>query len=132
VNVAIELHDSELANVDVVGTRVRISLRPAYIHKSLGTPGVDAGTGWIQEIDLVIEDGLVKGELRKLPADLGGGELSVDEHSISNVLPLPLNTIGRIVLTLELKWGGVIHVHGSRIVAEPINEAKYVEEFRAI
>jgi hypothetical protein len=129
MNAAIELHDSELASVNVFGKDVRIALRPAYIHKSLREPGVDTGTGWVQDIDLVIENGLVEGELSKLPVELGTGQLCFDGHSISNVLPLPLDRIGAVEVTLEPMWGGMVQVRGSRIRVELVGEAKYVEEF---
>jgi hypothetical protein len=43
VNGAIEIHDSRLTSITLRGDLLELCLR-VYIHKSHGTPGVDAGT----------------------------------------------------------------------------------------
>lgn len=43
MNSAIEIHDSRLTSITLRGDLLELCLR-AYIHKSDGTPGFDAGT----------------------------------------------------------------------------------------
>jgi hypothetical protein len=126
-NIAIELHDSVVGRVDQIGERIEICLMPAYVHKSIGVCGVDAGTGWVQNITLVVDGGIVEGELPELPCDISTGILMVNEHISKNMLSLPLDQVGNIDLKLDVMWGGQIVVRGKRIVAIPKNEAKYVE-----
>ena len=54
MNEAIELHDSDLAAVKVAGDAVILCFHPAYIHRSAGKPGIDAGTGWTQDATITI------------------------------------------------------------------------------
>ncbi len=48
MNTAIELHDSELSAITHDGSTVVLSFSPAYLHRSVGRPGYDAGVGWWQ------------------------------------------------------------------------------------
>jgi hypothetical protein len=129
-NRAIELHDSVLAYVDLRNGQVEIGLLPAYVHSSTGVPGVDSGTGWVQNLAIVVENGGVEGQLPQLPCDLSGGTLAVAEHTSDNTLALPLDQSGNVELKLEVMWGGQIVVRGTRILAILKGEPKYVEDVR--
>jgi len=130
MNFAIELHDSELASIVKTADLARIPLRPAYIHKSAGVPGLDPGTGWIQDIDLVIRGASIEGDVDKYPATITDGMLRIDRKQFDNCLPLPLNRVANVTLRLELMWlRGTITVRGSSISACLVTEPKYVEEF---
>ena len=130
INSAIELHDSTLASVDGENGRIEVSLKPAYLHKSAGVPGVDPGTGWVQDIVLVIEGGGIEGQAPEMPCDLSDGDLIVDERTLANVLTLPLDQSGKIILKLQVMWDGLIVIHGTRIVATLAGEPRYIEDFK--
>ncbi|HEV2313899.1 MAG TPA: hypothetical protein VGR94_01225 [Candidatus Acidoferrales bacterium] len=66
LNCSIEIHDSVLTSVEIQAKQVKLSIE-AYIHKSAGVPGVDPGTGWIQNVILTIEDGSFEGNMESLP-----------------------------------------------------------------
>src|SRR5262249_35125617 len=51
---AVELHDSQLGAVVIAGDDAVLQLRPATVHSSLGTPGDDRGSVWVEPIDIVI------------------------------------------------------------------------------
>jgi hypothetical protein len=129
-NRAIELHDSVLAYVAKKSGPVEIGLMPAYVHSSTGVPGVDSGTGWVQNITVVVEAGTIEGQLPEMPCDLSGGTLAVAERVSNNVLALPLDLSGSIELKLEVMWGGQILVRGTRILTILKGEPEYVEDFR--
>ena|SRR5271155_5085474 len=129
-NRAVELHDSVLAYVDKKNGPVEIGLVPAYVHASAGVPGVDSGTGWVQNITVVVEDGSIEGQLPEMPCDLSGGTLAIAEHVSNNVLALPFDLSGRIELKLEVMWGDQILVRGTRILTILRGEPEYVEDFR--
>jgi hypothetical protein len=129
-NRAIELHDSVLAFVDKQSGQLEIGLMPAYIHSSIGKPGVDPGTGWVQNITIVVENGIVEGQIPKMPCDLSGGTLKVGENASINMLVLPLDESGSVELKLEVMWGGQVVVRGSRILAILKGEPTYVEDVR--
>jgi hypothetical protein len=72
-NRSIELHDSVLAYADKKNGLVEIGLMPAYVHSSTGVLGVDSGTGWVQNIAVVVEGGSIEGQLPEMLCDLSGG-----------------------------------------------------------
>jgi hypothetical protein len=130
-NRAIEIHDSVLASIDKKGDRIEIGLGPAYVHQSPGIPGIDPGTGWVQAVTLVLEGGSVEGQVEEFPCDLTDGTLTIDERTSPNMLVLPLNQTGKIILTLQAMWSGnVITFRGNRIFAIMNGEPEYVENFK--
>lgn len=74
-NRAIELHDSTFDGVRKDGTDLTLRFSAAYTHQSGGKPGVDAGSGWVQEAILHVRGGSVNGEIENLPCDLWDGDL---------------------------------------------------------
>lgn len=52
MNEAIALHDSVLDSVTMPDGIVVVALRPDYVHRSLGEPGADEGSGFIQDVIL--------------------------------------------------------------------------------
>src|SRR5712672_3566356 len=129
LNSAIELHDSILASVESVGGRTKILLQSAYIHKSEGVPGVDPGTGWVQDVILSVESGSVEGQAVELPYDVSDGELLLNERKLENVVPLPLDHSGKIELMLHLTSNERLVIRGDRITSELAGTPRYVEDF---
>ena len=130
MNSAIELHDSQLASIVETTALVRILLRPAYIHKSVGVPGVHPGTGWTQYVDIVIRGASMEGRLDKYPATIADGILRIDGRNFTNCLPLQLNRIANVTLQLKIMWArSAVVVRGSSISSYLFGEPKYVEEF---
>jgi hypothetical protein len=58
-NRAIEFHDSTFDGVRKDGTDLTLRFSAAHIHQSSGKPGVDEGSGWVQEALLHVRGGLV-------------------------------------------------------------------------
>ena len=100
MNLAMEFHDSELTSIAKRGDSIELRF-DAYIHGSEGTPGVDAGKGWYQDVMLVVGGGVVEGEITNWPAELYHGTLEIDGAAIENVVPLPIERTGSIRLTLK-------------------------------
>jgi hypothetical protein len=40
-----------------------VKLRPAYIHRSDGVPGIDPGSGWVQDAVIELRRRIVEGTL---------------------------------------------------------------------
>ncbi len=128
MNSAIEIHDSWLTSIDKRDDVLRLRLE-AYIHKSEGTPGVDAGTGWTQDVTLVFGNGIVEGSITEWPADLYDGTLTIDGEVSDNIIPIPLDRRGTIQLTLKPKFDDPIVVRGSDVRLLLQGVPRYVEEF---
>jgi hypothetical protein len=109
------LHDSFLAILETTADRVRLVFEPAYVHETRGVPGLDAGTGWLQTIEVFVEAGSIEGTLSALPFEVSDGRLTVDDQMYSNLLPLPLNGRGDVELKLLLKSGECVVIRGSGI-----------------
>ena len=131
-NTAIEIYDSTLASLVKEGQRVIVDLQPAYIHRSTGTPGVDPGGGWAQDVILVVEQGTIEGSVPELPCDLWEGSLRVGHQTIENIIPLPLDYRGDVELMLVTQTDSGVIVRGSAIFATPIGEPKFIEEFPGV
>jgi hypothetical protein len=128
LNSSIEIHDSVLISVEVEAIHVKLSIE-AYIHKSTGVPGVDPGTGWVQNVVLKIQDGIIEGHVDTLPCDLYDGTLQIDGNVMSNVIPLPLDRQGSLTLTLVAQSNERIIVRGTRVAINLLGEPEYIEEF---
>ena len=129
-NRAIEIHDSTLDAVSVHDGQAVLRFSSVYIHESAGTPGVDAGSGWVQEALLRIGDADFKRSFSKVPADLLDGYIMLGAAILNNEIPIPLNHKGIVELRLESWNDEVVLITGSGADLELIGEPKYVEEFR--
>jgi len=130
MNSAIEIHDSVIDAITNVDGKAVLYSSSAYIHKSLGKPGVDPGTGWVQRAKLTIVDATIKSTLNLFPGDLLGGYLRLGDSIFDNEIPIPLNFRGDTELRLESWNDQIILVSGRGAELELIDEPTYVEDFR--
>ena len=129
-NRAIEIHDSTLGAISVHGEEAVLHFPCVYIHESVGRPGIDAGTGWIQEALLRIYDAVITNSISKFPADLLGGHIILGEAVLDNQIPIPLCHKGPVEVRLESWNDEAVSITGSGAELELIGESKFVEEFR--
>jgi hypothetical protein len=129
-NRAIEIHDSTLDAISVRDGAAVVHFPCVYIHESTGTPGVDAGSGWVQEALLRINGAAVTRSFSKLPADLLDGYIKLGDEIHKNEIPIPLSHKGIVELHLESWNDEVVLITGSSAELELIGEPKYVENFR--
>lgn len=125
-NLAIEFHDSTFDGAHWDGTALTLSFSAAYIHQSEGKPGVDAGSGWVQELRLHISEASRSGEIPDLPCDLWDGSISLDDERFDNCVPIPLDYRGRIEVHLQQE--GALTVVGTRLLVELLGQPQYVED----
>ena len=129
-NRAIEIHDSTLDSISVRDGEAVLHFPCVYIHESMGTPRIEAGSGWVQEALLRISDAAVTRSFSKFPADLLDGHIMLGDVVLSNEIPIPLSHKGIVELRLESWNDEVVSIIGSGAELELIGEPKYVEEFR--
>lgn len=118
---SIELHDSLLAEIEQQPGFAVLRLRPAYVHRN--------GKGWRQDADIVVGSANIEGEPPELPARLADGRLKTTLGPYHNLLELPLNAPGEVLLTLEFFSEEVFHVRGASVKVVLHGEAQYVEDF---
>lgn len=129
MNTSIEIHDSRAAEIYREGDSVSVLLAPAYLHRSMGRPGIDSGTGWTQDARLVFGSGSVSGVVPELPCDIMNGELSLSGGRYTNEIPVPLQAAGSVELHLVFCPGCDVFITGTTVRLELLGEARYVEEF---
>ena len=130
VNISIELHDSIVAGIMKRTGEVVVHFLPAYLHKSEGRPGIDAGTGWVQEARLNFADGLIGGTFPDLPCVVMEGELVVGVERFNNQVPAPLAVTAHTELHLVFDSTHTLTVTGRAVRLEFLGEPSYVEEFK--
>jgi len=128
VNSAIDFHDSDISQIQETGRCVFVEFAPAYVHKSEGRPGIDTGTGWLQDARLTLTGASVSGNRPLLPESLWDGSLQVGGQKHNNVFPTPIPAVGPVVLNLVFASGHEVVVSGEAVELEWIGEATYVEE----
>ncbi len=127
---AIELHDSTLTEVTTDGRDVVLRLRPGYVHRWSTDLKEDVGSGWTQDLDLVIQGATVWPRWptpEELPSWLAGGSLRVGLSRWENLIPLAIVGVGPVEFRVEGSGGLRLMVRGIGIQITARGEASYVE-----
>lgn len=131
MNAGLELHDSTLASVTSANGAVVILLSPAYIHRSEGQPGIDAGSGWLQDATLTIPGSGDFASPAELPIDISDGFLRIGESVHNNMLPAGGHFVGAIELSLTLANSETVVFRGTGIEIQMQGDAKWLEHVPA-
>jgi len=129
-NTALELHDSTVFAIQQQNGTVAVHFCSAYLHRPGGRPGIDPGSGWLQEARLVFENASVTGNLPVLPCDILDGVITVDGNEHENTLPVPfeITTPVELRITFDEIHSAIITGKGGRL--ELLGEPRYIEDFR--
>ena len=129
MNEAIELHDSELAAVTFSSGSAVLSLSSAYIHRSTGRPGLDAGSGWSQRATLTFGDTIPIPSLPQLPATISDGFLRIGSTLHSNVIPASGSFEDSIELSIVLTTAEPLTIRAQRVSIQLHGEPSFIESF---
>jgi hypothetical protein len=128
-NAEVEIHDSDLERIETHGADVLVVLR-AYVHRSAGRPGIDAGTGWVQPVHLHFSTATTSGNMAALPLDLLDGRLILSGETFDNCIPMPLTHVGPSRIELE-SWNDVkVVIEGAGLSAVFAGPPEYIEDFQ--
>src|SRR5213083_245493 len=89
MNSALEFHDSRVSSITSDGTHLSMRFKAAYLHKSEGVPGVDEGTGWVQEGQLVFSNAKWQGSFEIGDGWLINGQLTAGSEKPRSMVPVP-------------------------------------------
>jgi hypothetical protein len=123
----LELHDSRVSHVEWVGGDAVIHFSHAYIHKSKGSPGKDSGTGWSQEVQLIMQGASSEAPLPPLPNTISEGYLEVGgiKHAL---IPLPFKRRVGAELCLVFVDGTQVRIVGDKPFVELFGAPIYLED----
>jgi len=128
MNRAIEFHDSLIDKVLLADGNAEVVLSPAYVHQSVGSPGVHPGEGHHQTIALrLVTASLVEGSLPYF-GRVSGGSLTVSGVPFQ-LLPLPCAITGSISLSFVLSSGETLKLAANEIHSNELSLSTYVEQF---
>jgi hypothetical protein len=128
MNAAIEFHDSEVSVIEPLEDSLHVRFSAAYVHRSEGVPGSDAGDGYLQAVDLELKGAVWSGVLPECLGELSGGSLTVNQ-AVMPLVPLPFEAEGQVHLRLMFANGAELAVEALAIQLVQRGEARYVECF---
>lgn len=118
---SIELHDSELFNIEQKGGDIHLFFSPAYIHRD--------GKGWTQDVEIIVHDATIEPKNLTFPVTVDDGFMQTQLGPYHNLLNIPFAVDGPVKLELELMSGEVVTIRGNRVEHEFKGEAVFVEEY---
>jgi hypothetical protein len=128
MNAAIELHDSECLAIENENEGNGFVLLDAYVHRSEGRPGWDAGEGGIQRVRLAVENMVVEGMVGRLPAYIYEGSLKVGNAAFDNLIELSSSYAGLVRFKMVLSEDArVVVVSGTKMTLSVESPFRYVE-----
>ena len=130
MNSAIELHDSECLAVEAGREGTGFVLLDAYVHRSEGKPGWEAGEGGIQRVRMIFENMTVEGVIGNLPAYIYEGSLTTGDVVLDNMIELagsyPAKASFKVMLSEDAR---ILIVSGTKMTLVVETEFRYVERF---
>jgi hypothetical protein len=129
VNERIELHDSELSGVTFSGDSAIVFFSRAYVHRSLGVPGSDAGSSWSQPATLTFIGASPVPLPAELPVWISDGLLRISDTVYNNLIPASGRFEGGVELSLVLASAETLTIRGQRVSIQLHGESSCIEKF---
>jgi hypothetical protein len=128
MNSALELHDSEIHQITIFEDQLHLEFSSAYIHRSTGRPGIDAGSGYIQEAQIIFSNAICSGLSNECSGPLSDGFIRVDLDEFY-LIALPFNASGLICAEFVFSSGATLNVTAKAVTCSCLGEPTYVESF---
>ena len=131
MNAALEFHDSyvQIIQPDNAGG-VSLHFSEAYIHKSVGQPGVDSGTGHVQAARVSFSEARLVGDLAECVGALSDGIILVNGHSLS-LLPVPYSFRGLVAANFTFQNGASVKIDAITVECCVFGACEFVETFHS-
>jgi hypothetical protein len=129
MNTALEFHDSEVQSIQADDDGgVSLHFSGAYIHKSVGQPGVDSGTGHIQAAKVSFSEAHFAGDLAECVGPLSDGSISVNGRSLS-LFPIPYSFPGPVAAEFTFQNGASIKIDANAVECSVFGPSEFIEIF---
>mgnify|MGYP003343576628 CR=1 FL=1 len=123
--VALEFHDSEVAEVGLCGRDVVVRFSAGYVHRT----GTGEGAGFLQSLELVCLDVDDWSQESGCVGRLSEGTLQIDGERLAMV-PVPWEAHAPTMLSLTFANGAACEVRSRGMRLQPVGEARFVEWLR--
>src|SRR5438874_441067 len=114
MNCALEFHDSRVASITSNENEVSLRFNAAYLHKSKGIPGRDAGTGWVQEAMLNFFNAEIEGSLDIGEGWMVDGTLTIGCESFY-MLPVPFESASSVLAEFSFNNGCTVKIKATGV-----------------
>ncbi|ESQ09820.1 MAG TPA: hypothetical protein DDY14_16110 [Chromatiaceae bacterium] len=126
---SIQLPDSEIGQIRIENSCLRVSFTRAYIVKTM--TGSIEKTLWWQAGDLILEGAIPEQPLPTGPAICDGGDIDDNIYTYRDMIPVPLDSRGHTRCELKLRGStDRIVVRGETVRLELIDTPKYIRHLR--
>jgi hypothetical protein len=102
----LEFHDSRIAEIHTLATRLEVLLNPAVVFEQSSETSPDSGDSRWQRVRIVLFDGKMLSEFAEVSAEISEGTLEIDDATFTHVVPLPMSKRGKVRLRLTLAGSG--------------------------
>jgi hypothetical protein len=126
---ALEFHDSDVVDIRQDGDALLLIFEPAYVHRSNGRPGVDAGSGFLQPAEIGFaaaqfteKDGPCRGSISE-------GLITVSGKKFDSVLPLPYQATGKVTAEFTFESGAVLSITAGGVTCVSTGPAELVDGY---
>ena len=126
MNFVLEFHDSEIFEVNDSDNALRLLLKDAVIHCSIGSPDVEDGDIYLQEVEIVLLGSKTNSSIET--GLLSDGNLEIDATDY-NLVPIPFSAKGRIALKPAFQSGSEYVIVASSIRISAISKAVWLESY---
>lgn len=124
---AMEIHDSTLESKTVTPAGDMVLVFSAYVHRSTGNPGVDAGSVTREQIEVRVESGRFEGESPVLPCRIEEGQGEYDNESFVNLLPAPMGSAEPFEIELLAITGEEFRITGARASVTILSRPAFID-----
>jgi hypothetical protein len=128
---SIELSGAEIDRIELAHGTLRLHFPRVEIIKTM-TGSVER-TRWWQAGVLIIDAAEPLAPLPQAPVVCAGGDIDDNVYTYRDMIPVPLNSRGRVGCDLRLADGGArISVRGEALRLEMEGVPKYIEHIRSV
>jgi hypothetical protein len=127
-NSALEFHDSEVGSVTVGDRELRVVFSAAYVHRSPGQPGVDAGKGYLAPVVMTFSEAEWDGELSACCGGVSTGDVECNGVKAS-LISLPYSSAAPVVACLQFTNGALLTVRAAAMQCRITGQETFVESY---
>ena len=126
---ALEFHDSDVVELRPSETTLHIIFEPAYVHRSEGRPGVDAGSGFLQPAEIVFSGAKFTEKDGPCAGAISEGLITIAGKRYDSVLPLPIDVTGKVSAEFTFESGAVLSVTATGVSCASTGPAVLVDGY---